>query len=108
MSASVALLGRSSGGSGCGDGAARVSSIPDREQLRRDLSDAPSAIQSDAAVLGLDALAGSLAVLGESYAFHGRQLLAALEQVPVRYNASIWNPVQGLDKLERSVPGRTR
>ena len=47
----------------------------DREQLRRDLSDALGAIQRDHDVTGLDALAASLQTLSEApYAFHGRLL----------------------------------
>jgi hypothetical protein len=46
-------------------GAARVSAPVDREQLRRELSDALSAIQLDHDVGGLDALAASLQTLDE-------------------------------------------
>ncbi len=49
----------------------------DREQLRRDLSDALSAIQKDQTVLGLDDLAASLTTLGPTYAFHGRLMQSA-------------------------------
>jgi hypothetical protein len=80
-----------------------MTSIIDREQLRRDLSEALSAIQHDQSVVGLDALPGSLAVLGGSYAFHGRLVLSALEPTPGQYSALIWNLVQVLDKLERDV-----
>ena len=65
-----------------------MSAPVDREQLRRDLSDALSAIQKEHSVVGLDVLAGSLSVLGGQYAFHGRLLLKALEPVPVNYNAA--------------------
>jgi hypothetical protein len=81
-----------------------MSAPPDREQLRRDLSEALSAIQHDQSVAGLDALAGSLAVLGGPYASHGRLILSALEPTPRQYSALIWNLVQVLDKLERGVP----
>jgi hypothetical protein len=74
---------------------------PDREQLKRDLSDALSAIQQDQGVLGLDELAASLTTLGPTYAFHGRLLLSTLEAKPPHYSALIWNLVQVLDKLER-------
>jgi hypothetical protein len=47
-------------------------SAPDREQLKRDLSDALSAIQQDQGVLGQDELAASLTTLGLTYTFHGR------------------------------------
>jgi hypothetical protein len=51
----------------------------DREELRRYLSDALSAIQRDQDMAGLDALAASLQTLDEvPYAFHGRLLPKAL------------------------------
>ena len=80
-----------------------MSAPPDREQLRRDLSDGLSAIQRDHDVVGLDTLAGSLSVLGPTYAFHGRLILSALEPTPRQYSALIWNLVQVLDKPERPV-----
>ncbi len=55
----------------------------DREQLRRDLSDALSALQKDQTVLGLDDLAVSLTTLGPTYAFHGRLMQA------------LWSPPRG-------------
>jgi hypothetical protein len=66
----------------------------DREQLRRDLSDALSALQKDQTVLGLDVLAASLTTLGPTYAFHGRLMQRALAATPRRYSALIWNVVQ--------------
>jgi hypothetical protein len=75
----------------------------DREPLRRDLSEALSAIQRDQDVTGLDALAGSLTVLGGSYAFHGRLLQRGLAEMPRNYSALIWNLAQVLDKRERGV-----
>ena len=44
----------------------------DREQLRRDLSDALSAVQTDHDVTGLEILALRLFALEEPYAFHGQ------------------------------------
>jgi hypothetical protein len=44
----------------------------DREQLRRALGDALSAIQRDGDVTGLDGLAASLTTLEGAYAFHGQ------------------------------------
>jgi hypothetical protein len=76
----------------------------DREQLRRDLSDALSAIQRDQDVTGLDVLAGSLTVLGGAYAFHGRLLLKALEPTPRQYPSIIWSLVQVLAQFEKDVP----
>jgi hypothetical protein len=76
---------------------------PDREQLKRDLSDALSAIQQDQAVPDLDVLAASLTTLGPAYAFHGRMMLSSLNATPPHINAIIWNLVQVLDKLEHGV-----
>jgi hypothetical protein len=80
-----------------------MTSSIDRERLQRDLSDALNAIQRDQDVTGLDVLAGSLAVLGPTYAFHGRLLQSVLAPTPRQYSAIIWNLVQVLDKLERGV-----
>jgi hypothetical protein len=60
----------------------------------------PCSIQRDQDVTGLDALAGSLSVLGEPYAFHGWMVLKALEPTPRQYSAIIWNLVQVLAKPE--------
>jgi hypothetical protein len=49
-----------------------VSAPVDREQLRRTLGDALSAIQRDGDVTGLDGLAASLTTLEGAYAFHGQ------------------------------------
>jgi hypothetical protein len=49
-----------------------VSAPVDREQLRRALGDALSAIQRDGDVTGLDGLAASLTTLEGAYAFHGQ------------------------------------
>lgn len=68
----------------------------DREQLRRDLFDALSAIQCNHDVTGLDALAGSLSVLGPPYAFHGRLLQTGLAAAPRNYSALIWNLMPSL------------
>jgi hypothetical protein len=59
-----------------------MTSIFDREQLRRDLSDGLSAIQRDQDVTGLDALAASLTTLEGAYAFHGRLLQKGLAEMP--------------------------
>ena len=72
----------------------------DREQLRRDLSDALEAIQRDD-VTGLDVLAASLTTLDESpYAFHGRLMQKNLAAIPRNYSALIWSLVQVIAKLE--------
>ena len=80
-----------------------MTSLIDREQLRRDLSDALHALQRDQDVTGLDVLAGSLSVLGEPYAFHGRLVQSGLAAMPRNYSALIWTLMQVLDKLERDV-----
>lgn len=60
-----------------------MSAPVDREQLRRELSDALSAIQRAHDVTGLDALAASLQTLAEApYAFHGRLLQKGLAEMP--------------------------
>ena len=75
-------------------------SIPaDREQLRRSLSDALSAIQPDQDVTGLDALAASLTTLGDPYPFHGRLLQKGLAEESRNYSGLIWRLVR-LAKLE--------
>lgn len=81
-----------------------MSAPVDREQLRRELSDALSAIQRDHDVGGLDALAASLQTLAEApYAFHGRLLQKGLAEMPRNYSALIWSRVQVIAKLERGV-----
>ena len=60
----------------------------DREQLKRELSDALSALQKDQTVLGLDELAASLTTLGPTYAFHGRLMQSALQATPWQYSGS--------------------
>jgi hypothetical protein len=76
----------------------------DREQLRRDLSDALSAIQRDQDVTGLDPLAASLQAIEQPpYAFHGRLLEKGLAEMPRNYSALIWNLVQMIAKLEENT-----
>ena len=76
----------------------------DREQLRRDLSDALGAIQRDCDVAGLDLLAAQLQTLEEApYAFHGRLIVKELEPVPRNYSALIWHLVQVIAKLEKEA-----
>ncbi len=76
----------------------------DREQLKRDLSDALSALQKDQTVLGLDMLAASLTTLGPTYAFHRWLMQSALQATPRQYSALISNVVQALAKLEDGKP----
>jgi hypothetical protein len=80
-----------------------MTSIIDREQLRRDLSDALSAIQRDQDVTGLDALAASLTTLEPACAFHGRLLQKGLGAMPRNYSALIWSLVQAIAKLEENT-----
>jgi hypothetical protein len=81
-----------------------MSQTVDREQLRRDLSDALSAIQRDQDVTGLDALAASRTTLEEQpYAFHGRMLQRNLAAIPRPYGALMWSLVQVIAKLEKDV-----
>ena len=89
-----------------GRGAEGVMSAPvDREQLRRDLSDALKAIQHDQDVTGLDTLAASLTTLAESpYAFHGRLIQRNLAAIPRPYGALIWSLVQVIAQLEKEAP----
>jgi hypothetical protein len=75
----------------------------DCEQLRHDLSDALARVQRDQDVTDLDVLAASLSALGGQYAFHGEQLLKALEPVPTNYSAVIWNLVRVLALLEQET-----
>ena len=63
-----------------------MSAPVDREQLRRDLSDALSAIQRDHDVTGLDVLAASLMTLKGPY---GRLLQKGLAELPRNYSALI-------------------
>jgi len=70
----------------------------DREQLRRDLSDA---IGAD--VTGLDALAASLTTLEDPFAFHGRLLQTNLAAIARNYHALVWSLVQVITKLERET-----
>ena len=75
----------------------------DREQLRRDCSDALAALQRDCDVTGLDALAGRLQESELApLPFHGRLILKELEPVPRKYSALIWHLVQVVAKLERA------
>jgi hypothetical protein len=78
---------------------------PDREQLRRDCSDALAAIQRDCDVTGLDVLAVRLQETEHApLPFHGRLILKELAPVPRNYSALIWHLVQVVAKLERSWP----
>ena len=75
----------------------------DREQLRRDLSDALKAIQRADDVTGLDVLAATLEE--RPYAFHGRLMQKSLSVAPPGYSALIWSLVQVISKLEKDSTG---
>jgi hypothetical protein len=82
-----------------------MSAPVDREQLRRDLSDALKAIQHDHDVTGLDALAASLTTLAETpYAFHARLIQRNLAAIPRPYGALIWSLVQVIAQPETEAP----
>ena len=83
-----------------------MSDSVDREQFRRDLSDALSAIQRDQDVTGLDALAASLTTLEPACAFHGRLLQKGLAALPRNDSALIWSLVQAITKLEENTGPR--
>jgi hypothetical protein len=80
-----------------------MSAPVNREQLRRDLSAALSAIQQDQGVFGLDGLATSLTTLEPVCAFHGRLLQKGLAAMPGNYSALIWSLVQAITKLEENT-----
>lgn len=76
----------------------------DREQLRRDLSDALEAVQRDCDVTGLDLLAARLQEPELApLPFYGRLILKELEPVPRHYSALIWHLVAALAKLEEAT-----
>jgi len=73
----------------------------DREQLKRDLSDALGALQQGKGVLGLPGLTDQLVALGVSYRFHG---CSSARPSSERTTAgSIAHVIQVLAKLEEGV-----
>jgi hypothetical protein len=86
-----------------------MSAPPDREQIRRDLSNALKAIQRDQDVTGLDALVASLTTLGPTYACHGRLLQTGLDaaieaelHLAVRSSSGCW--YMGPGQMDSSEP----
>jgi hypothetical protein len=77
-----------------------MSASVDREQLRRDLSDALERIQKTDDVAGLEALAAQLQTLEPPHPFHAGGILRALAPVPRQYSALIWHVLQAITKLE--------
>ena len=73
----------------------------DREQLKRDLSDALGALHQGKGVLGLPGLTDQLVALGVSYRFHGLLIREALQRKDD--GGIIAHVIQVLAKLEESV-----
>lgn len=65
----------------------------DREQLKRECSDAREALHRDQRVDEIARLADSLRALGEPYRFHGELILVALRDRSD--NAITWHLVRG-------------
>ena len=74
---------------------------PDREQLKRDCSDALEPLSRDQRTDGLAGLAESLQALGPPYHFHGELMHGALRDRQV--NVITWHLIQVLEKLEKGV-----
>jgi hypothetical protein len=73
----------------------------DREQLKRDLSDALGALQQGKGVLGLAGLTDQLVALVVSYRFHGLLIREALQRKDD--GGIIAHVIQVLAKLEEGV-----
>jgi hypothetical protein len=73
----------------------------DREQLRRDCSDALEAHLRDQRVDGLAELADSLQAHGPPYRFHGELMHGALRDG--NQNAITWHLIHVLEKLEKGA-----
>jgi hypothetical protein len=71
----------------------------DREQLKRECSDALKAVQQDKGADGLVPLAVTIADLGPAYHTHGTLMLAAL--AARKDTTVIWHLIQVLEKLEK-------
>jgi hypothetical protein len=72
----------------------------DREQLKRDCSDALEALHRDQRMDGIAGLADSLWTLGSPYRFHGELMHGALRDG--NSNAITWHLIHVLEKLEES------
>lgn len=75
--------------------------IVDREQLRRDCSDALEVLLRDQRTDGIAELAETLRVLGPLYRFDGELMHGALRAG--QDNAITWHLIQVLEKLERET-----
>jgi hypothetical protein len=75
-------------------------SEPDREQLRRDCSDALEALLQDQRVDEIARLADALRAFGAPYRFHGELMHGALRDR--QENAITWHLIHVLEELEES------
>jgi hypothetical protein len=73
----------------------------DREQLRRNCSDALEAPYREQRMEGIAGLADSLRALGAPYSFHGELMHGALRDG--NQNAITWHLIHVLEKLEAST-----
>lgn len=73
----------------------------DREQLKRNVSDALEALHRTQSVEGLAVAADSLRALGPTYRFHGDLMHGALRDG--QSNAITWHLIHVLEKLEKGV-----
>ena len=73
----------------------------DREQLKRECSDALEALHRDQRSDGIAELADSLRALGAPYRFHGELMHGALRDG--QDNAIVWHLIHVLEKLEKDV-----
>lgn len=73
----------------------------DREQLRRDCSDALEALHRGRTTSRIAELAEALMVLGPPYRFHGELIHGALRDD--NENAITWHLIHVLEKLEKGV-----
>ena len=78
-----------------------MSTPVDREQLRRDCSDALEALIRDQRLDGITRLADSLRALGPPYRFHEEQIEAAAWAR--EDNTVTWHLIHALELLERVV-----
>lgn len=78
-----------------------MSTPVDREQLRRDCSDALEALIQAQRLDGITRLADSLRALGPPYRFHGEQIDAAAWAR--EGNTVTWHLIHALENLERGV-----
>jgi hypothetical protein len=73
----------------------------DREQLKRECSDALEVLLHDQRLDGLAELADALRALGAPYRFHGELMHGALRDR--QENAITWHLIHVLEKLEKET-----